>query len=95
MGRLLIASLKGTLLVSFGFSFFGIRIDSTLEMDIASLVEFLENLTFLLNSVSYCHLHIMCLSGQLLKSQGLAHFQDIEQVTFHTLGTHFHGRGFG
>jgi len=49
-GRLLIMSLKDALLFFYGFSLPLIRKGSALEMVIVSLVEFLENLTFFLNS---------------------------------------------
>jgi len=41
----------GRFFFSFSLGFLVIQIDSTLEMDMATLVEFLENFTFFLNSV--------------------------------------------
>ena len=49
MGCLLVASLKGALYFSSSLRLSIIQTYSTLKMDIASLLEFLENLTFLLN----------------------------------------------
>jgi len=48
--RHLVASLKGTLLLSSNLRFPTIQTSPALEIDIAALVEFLKKLTFILNS---------------------------------------------
>jgi len=50
MGCLLVASLKDVLFLCSNFGFPIIYIDSLVDIYIAYLIKFLENLTFLLNS---------------------------------------------